>query len=64
MIPKADSAINAIRTGVENLQFVDCRIPHSMLLEIFTGEGVGTETADTLTFTARKPMEALLFDLR
>lgn len=43
MIPKVDSAVAAIRTGVEKVQFVDGRVPHSMLLEIFTDAGVGTE---------------------
>src|SRR6266567_2389132 len=43
MLPKVDSAIAAIETGVEKVQFVDGRIPHSVLLEIFTDAGVGTE---------------------
>lgn len=43
MIPKVDSATSAIETGVEKVQFVDGRIPHSVLLEIFTDAGVGTE---------------------
>jgi acetylglutamate kinase len=43
MIPKVDSAIKAIESGVEKVQFVDGRIPHSVLLEIFTDAGVGTE---------------------
>lgn len=43
MIPKVDSAAAAIRSGVEKVQFVDGRVPHSVLLEIFTDEGVGTE---------------------
>lgn len=43
MIPKVDSAVAAIQSGVEKVQFVDGRIPHSVLLEIFTDEGVGTE---------------------
>lgn len=43
MIPKVDSAVNAIGSGVEKVQFVDGRIPHSVLLEIFTDAGVGTE---------------------
>jgi len=43
MIPKVDSAISAIESGVEKVQFVDGRIPHSVLLEIFTDAGVGTE---------------------
>lgn len=43
MIPKVDSAVAAIRSGVEKVSFVDGRVPHSVLLEIFTDEGVGTE---------------------
>jgi acetylglutamate kinase len=43
MLPKVDSAIAAIDRGVEKVQFVDGRIPHSVLLEIFTDAGVGTE---------------------
>lgn len=43
MIPKVDSAIAAIGSGVEKVQFVDGRIPHSILLEIFTDAGIGTE---------------------
>ncbi len=43
MIPKVDSAVAAVKAGVEKVQFVDGRVPHSMLLEIFTDEGVGTE---------------------
>ncbi len=43
MIPKVGSAAGAIESGVEKVQFVDGRIPHSVLLEIFTDAGVGTE---------------------
>ena len=43
MIPKVDSAVAAIKAGVEKVSFVDGRVPHSVLLEIFTDEGVGTE---------------------
>jgi acetylglutamate kinase len=43
MIPKVDSAVEAIQSGVEKVQFVDGRIPHSVLLEIFTDAGIGTE---------------------
>ncbi len=43
MIPKVDSAVAAIRSGVEKVSFVDGRVPHSVLLEIFTDEGIGTE---------------------
>lgn len=43
MIPKVDSAVAAIRSGVEKVSFVDGRVPHSVLLEIFTDKGIGTE---------------------
>ncbi|MEY2481225.1 MAG: acetylglutamate kinase [Verrucomicrobiota bacterium] len=43
MIPKVESALAAIESGVEKVQFVDGRVPHSVLLEIFTDAGVGTE---------------------
>jgi acetylglutamate kinase len=43
MIPKTDSAVAAIQSGVEKVSFVDGRVPHAVLLEIFTDEGVGTE---------------------
>ncbi|MDB6040287.1 MAG: Acetylglutamate kinase [Verrucomicrobiales bacterium] len=43
MIPKVDSAVAAIQSGVEKVSFVDGRLLHSVLLEIFTDAGVGTE---------------------
>jgi acetylglutamate kinase len=43
MIPKVDGAVAAIKSGVEKVSFVDGRVPHAVLLEIFTDEGVGTE---------------------
>jgi len=43
MIPNVDSAVAAIKAGVEKVSFVDGRVPHAVLLELFTDEGVGTE---------------------
>lgn len=43
MIPKTDSAVSALHCGVHRVHFVDGEIPHSLLLEIFTDKGVGTE---------------------
>jgi acetylglutamate kinase len=43
MIPKVDSAVTAIHSGVEKVSFIDGRVPHAVLLEIFTDAGVGTE---------------------
>lgn len=43
MIPKADSALKALQAGVDRVSFVDGRVAHSILLEVFTKEGIGTE---------------------
>ncbi|MDQ7818589.1 MAG: acetylglutamate kinase [Melioribacteraceae bacterium] len=43
MIPKVESALNALNVGVNKVHIVDGRIEHALLLEIFTEEGVGTE---------------------
>ncbi len=43
MIPKTDSAVKALRSGVHRVHFIDGEQPHSLLLEIFTDKGVGTE---------------------
>ncbi len=47
MIPKVDSAVKALREGVRRVHFIDGRVPHSLLLEIFTDKGVGTEIVHT-----------------
>src|SRR5882672_8828551 len=39
MIPKVDSAVAAIQSGVDKVSFVDGRAPHAVLLEIFTDQG-------------------------
>ncbi len=43
MLPKIESCEDAIRAGVKKVHLVDGRMAHSLLLEIFTREGVGTE---------------------
>jgi acetylglutamate kinase len=42
MIPKMEACVEAVRAGVSKATVIDGRIPHSLLLEIFTDEGVGT----------------------
>ena len=42
MIPKIDSCINALSQGVESAHLLDGRIPHVILLELFTDGGIGT----------------------
>ena len=43
MIPKVQGAVSALRNGVGKTHMIDGRLPHALLLEIFTNEGVGTE---------------------
>ncbi|RYD37591.1 MAG: acetylglutamate kinase, partial [Verrucomicrobiaceae bacterium] len=45
MIPKVRSALQALADGVQKVHMIDGRIPHSLLLEIFTEHGIGTEIA-------------------
>ena len=43
MIPKVSCCIDALKGGVRETHIVDGRVPHAILLEIFTDSGVGTE---------------------
>lgn len=43
MLPKIKSCVSAIENGVSQVHMVDGRLPHSLLLEIFTTSGVGTQ---------------------
>ncbi|MBQ8427437.1 MAG: acetylglutamate kinase, partial [Clostridia bacterium] len=42
MIPKVDCCIEAIQHGVKKVIIMDGRVPHSILMELFTDEGAGT----------------------
>ena len=43
MIPKVECCVEAIRRGVKNVVIIDGRVPHSILIELLTDEGVGTQ---------------------
>ncbi|MDD2449764.1 MAG: acetylglutamate kinase [Sulfurimonas sp.] len=43
MVPKVDACLEAIEGGVNKAHIIDGRIEHSMILELFTTEGVGTQ---------------------
>jgi len=43
MIPKVDSAIQALEGGVKKVHLLNGKYPHSILLEVFTDSGIGTE---------------------
>jgi acetylglutamate kinase len=42
MLPKINCALNAVNSGVTSAQIIDGRVPHAVLLEVFTDEGIGT----------------------
>ena len=42
MIPKVDAALECVKNGVANAHILDGRLPHSLLLELFTDDGIGT----------------------
>lgn len=46
MIPKIDCAVTAVKSGVNKAHIIDGRIKHSILLEIFTDSGIGTQIID------------------
>ena len=46
MIPKAQCCVNAIRGGVNRVFIIDGRVPHSILIEMLTNEGIGTMFVD------------------
>ncbi len=43
MIPKIDCCVEAVRRGVRKTSIIDGRIPHSILIELLTNEGIGTQ---------------------
>ena len=43
MLPKVEACLHAVEAGVRKAHMIDGRVPHSLLLEIFTDEGIGTE---------------------
>jgi acetylglutamate kinase len=43
MIPKVEACLDSLHGGVRKTHMIDGRLRHSLLLEIYTNEGVGTE---------------------
>ncbi|NKY98727.1 acetylglutamate kinase [Nocardiopsis alborubida] len=54
MLPKMEACLHAVEGGVPQAHIIDGRVPHSLLLEVFTDQGVGTMVAD-------EELEAALF---
>ncbi|MFB8765041.1 acetylglutamate kinase [Nocardiopsis alba] len=46
MLPKMEACLKAVEGGVPQAHIIDGRVPHSLLLEVFTDQGVGTMVAD------------------
>ena len=42
MLPKIQNCIDALKGGITRIHIMDGRIPHSLLLELFTNKGIGT----------------------
>jgi acetylglutamate kinase len=42
MIPKVEACLHAVEGGVHSAHVLDGRVPHVVLLEVFTDEGIGT----------------------
>src|SRR5262249_57531614 len=45
MIPKVEACLTSLEAGVKKTHIIDGRLPHALLLEIFTHTGIGTEIA-------------------
>jgi acetylglutamate kinase len=43
MVPKMEACLRAVKSGVSRATVIDGRVPHALLLEIFTDEGIGTQ---------------------
>ncbi|MCB1731186.1 MAG: acetylglutamate kinase, partial [Halieaceae bacterium] len=46
MLPKIGCALDAVKSGVASAHIIDGRVPHAVLLETFTHEGIGTLITD------------------
>lgn len=55
MIPKVRCCLDAIANGVRSAHVIDGRLPHTLLLEIFTDRGVGTQILEHVADQGRRP---------
>ncbi len=55
MIPKIESAFETLDAGVRKVHIIDGRVKHSLLLEVFTDEGIGTQMIPDPVQMARSP---------
>jgi acetylglutamate kinase len=55
MIPKVEACLATLERGVKKIHIVDGRVRHSLLLEIYTTSGVGTEIVHAAPADAAEP---------
>jgi len=46
MLPKIRGMVGAVESGIKKVHIINASLPHSLLLELFTNEGVGTEITE------------------
>ncbi len=59
MIPKMQACLDAVRSGVPRASVIDGRVPHSLLLEVFTDEGIGTMVVPSRTDAENRKSDRL-----
>ncbi len=59
MVPKMQACLDAVRSGVPRASVIDGRVPHSLLLEIFTDEGIGTMVVPSRTDAENRKSDRL-----
>ena len=59
MLPKVNSAVEALNKGVNGVHFIDGRLAHSILLEIFTDQGIGTRNNSFVNLFEMNPDHTL-----
>ena len=55
MVPKMEACLRAVRGGVPQAHVIDGRVAHSLLLEVFTNEGIGTMVLPSATESGNQP---------
>jgi len=59
MVPKMEACLRAVEGGVPTAHVIDGRVPHAVLLELFTGEGIGTMVTPTDSVPPEEKTEML-----
>ncbi len=60
MIPKVEAALASLEAGVQKVHIIDGRLRHSLLLEMYTDVGIGTEIELDAASRRKEPRPAVL----